>query len=247
MKREEGFTMIELLLALLIVAIVIGALTDGFVNANDSSLSSQRTISRFSVLQQQIERIHQIEAQNGFVGIALSSAPIAGCSTATVDPTSPSAFVCGSGCSETFSVQSNYNLTSESFPSASTIADSPESLLVDGCTVSGVSVSGGRLAPVQYADLSTGTTYASLSGVPTGDGYATVYTFVTATSTSGCNTSLGSCTGDVRRVIVAVVLGGQGADIGPNYPSYSTTVFVNPAASNQPGAPSGLKLLGYIS
>jgi hypothetical protein len=52
----------------------------------------------------------------------------------------------------------------------------------------------------------------------------------------------------VRRVIVATVLSHTGSrkNIGPNAPTYSTTLFINPVASNQPNQASGLKILGLI-
>lgn len=250
LASEEGFTMIELVVAIFIVVVVIGALAVGFVNANDSSLSSQRTLTRFSVVQQQIERIHQLQKQYGFTAIGLTSSPTAGCATSTADPTSPNAFVCGSGCSETFQVESNYNLTTESFPSAAPLGDTnPESLAVNGCTVSSVAISGGQLPPVQYVDMQTGTTYSSSASVPAADPYATIYTYVTLAGTAGCNSSLGTgvCTGDVRRVVLAAVLSAAGADLGSNYPTYATTILVNPVASNSSNTASGLELLGLIS
>lgn len=239
--------MVELVIGIFIIVLVIGALAVGFVRSNDSSFASQRLVSRFSVLQQQIESVRQTEKEYGFGAVALTSSPTAACSPTSGDPTNPDAFVCGSGCSETFSVQSNYNNTAETFPSTSTIADSPESLLVNGCAVGGNTIGGGQLAPIRYADLSSGTTYSSLSSVPSGDPYATVYTFVTQTNVAGCNSSLGSCTGDVRRVVVAVVLSASSIDIGNNYPAYASTVISNPAASNQPSTSSGLKIVGVVS
>lgn len=249
---EGGFTMIELVVAIFIVVVVVGALVEGFVNNNDSAYSSQRTLSRFSVLQQQIERVHELVKQYGFSAVALTSAPTAGCSTAATDPKSPTAFVCGSGCAETLKVQSNYNNTGESFPSSSqTVADSPESLLVNGCTVSSNAISGGQLAPVSYVDLSTD---ATTSTVPSSDPYATIYTYVMQTSTAGCASgtansgSFGtSCTGDVRRVVVAVVMSQTSSDVGANYPTYATTILANPVPSNQNNNSSGLKLLGLIT
>jgi len=111
---------------------------------------------------------------------------------------------------------------------------------------------------VQFVDLANGNTYTSLSSVPSGDPYATVYTFVTQASTVGCNASLGSCGADARRVILAAQLQQESVDSGVsypnatdaatklNYPTYSTTVFTNPAASNQPSTASGLSVVGLI-
>jgi hypothetical protein len=225
--------------------VVIGALALMFVQSGDSSLASQRQISRFSLLEQQMDRIRGTVKQYGFAALALTSSPSAGI-TPSADPTNPNDFVSGSGCAQTFTVKSNYNLTTEGFPTGQTVADSPESLLVNGCTVGGITISGGQLSPVQYVDLTTGTGYGAVASLPAGDPYATVDTYVTQTTTAGCNTSLGSCTGDVRRVILAVVLNSQTTDIGANYPAYSTTLFANPVPSDQTNTASGLKLLGVI-
>lgn len=242
----DGFTMIELVWAIFVVAVVIGALALLFAKANDSAFSSQRELDHVSVLEQQLERIRELVKQYGFSALALISTPVAGGSI-TANPTNPDVFVSGSGCSATLTVESNYNNTGESFPSQA-VSDSPEALLVNGCTVSGNAISGGQLAPTQYVDLATGTTYASSGSVPAGDPYDTVYTFVTQTTMVGCNTALsGSCSGDVRRVVLAVLPTRAAADLGPSYPTYSSTLFANPAASDQPTAPSGLRLLGVIT
>jgi type II secretory pathway pseudopilin PulG len=244
---EAGFTMIELVVAIFLVVVVMGALSALFVASNDSAFSSQRELDAVSVLQAQTERIHQTVAQYGFSAIALTAAP-AGPTDSPLpsDPTNPQDFVSGTGCSEGFTVQSNYNLTGESFPTSNKIADNPEPMLVNGCTVSGNAISGGQLAPVQYADLSTGAIYSSSASVPSGDKYATVYTFVTQTTAVGCNTALGSCTGDARRVVLAVLMNHSAADIGASYPTYATTVFANPIASDQTTTASGLRILGLI-
>lgn len=253
-RDQAGFTMIELVVGIFVTVAVIGALAALLISNNNGALASQRLLSSFSVLQKQIEQIHQTEKQYGFTAVALASAPTATCSPSTVNPTSPSAFVCGTGCSQTFTVEANYNSTTDSFLHSQSIADSPESLLVNGCTVSGNAVSGGQLSPLQYVDLQTGV--ASSSPPPT-DPYATVYTYVTQTTTAGCGSptgqgtgsgnSSGSCLGDVRRVVVAAVMNSTRSDLGSTHPTYSTTIITNPIASNQANTASGLRILGLIS
>jgi type II secretory pathway pseudopilin PulG len=245
--------MIELVVAMLIAAIVVGALTELFVNNHNSSFTNQRELSGVAVLQQQVEQIHQTVAQYGFTALALTSTPAGPTdSPLPLDPTDPDDFVGGSGCSGTFTVQSNYNLTTEAYPGPKVNGGNPESLLVNGCTVSGNSISGGQLAPVQYKDLLSGTMYSTASSIPKDsanfvDPYATIYTFVTQTTAVGCNAGLGSCSGDARRVIVAVLFSHRANDIfTTNYPTYATTVFANPTASNQPTQASGLRILGLI-
>jgi prepilin-type N-terminal cleavage/methylation domain-containing protein len=239
-RNQAGFTMIELLLAIFVLLLVVGALAALFVESNDSSFASQREFSRLSVLQQQIERIRQTVKQYGFSALALTSNPPAPTdATLPADPTDPDDFITGYGTSsEAFRVHANYNNTYEGV-----IAGTPaggEPLLVNGVNGTG----GGQVAPVQYADLTTG---ATSSSPPSGDPYVTVYTYVTQTNAVGCNSSLGSCAGDARRVVLAVVLQPALRTTTPQYPTYSTTIFVNPTASNQPNKPSGLTLLGLIS
>jgi type II secretory pathway pseudopilin PulG len=239
--EADGFTMIELVVSIFIVIIVMGALSALFVTSNDSSFASQRELSQLSVLQQQIEHTRQVVKEYGFSALALTSTPNQPTdSPLPLNPTNPDDFVSGTGCSEAFTVESNYNSTSESYPTSEKIADNPEPLLANGCN----SISGGQLAPVQYVDLTTG---ATSSSAPSSDPYGTVYTFVTQTTAVGCNTSLsGGCTGDARRVILAVILKRTAADIGPSYPTYSTTVLTNPVASDQTANASGLRILGLI-
>jgi type II secretory pathway pseudopilin PulG len=236
--KDAGFTMIELVVSMFIGILVIGAAALIFANSNDSSLASQRQFSLGSVLQQQIENIRATVDRYGFGALAMTSTPTA-VATST-DPTSPDAFITGSGCSATFTVQANYNSTSEAFASGSSIPDSPESLVVNGCTVAGTAISGGQLTPVQYADLTTGVVTSS---APASDPYATVYIFVTQTSEAGCsNVTTNACGADLRRVVVAAVLSAEGTDIGTNYPQYSTTVFANPVATDQSNTASTLEL-----
>jgi hypothetical protein len=76
-----------------------------------------------------------------------------------------------------------------------------------------------------------------------------LYTYVTQTGAVGCAVSDG-CNGDARRVIVAAVLHNPSSptrrNIGPNAPTYSTTVLTNPVASDQPNRANGLWVLGLL-
>jgi hypothetical protein len=237
---------------MILVIVVFSALALLFADANDSSLASQGQVSRISVLQQQIEKIRDTVSQYGFSALALSSNPAAPSdSPLPKNPADPNDFITGSGTSgEAFLVENNYNDTT-----AGVVTDTPstgEPLLAP---VTGVG--GGQIAPVQCVDLSTGTPYpdpanaACSTIVPVAaDPYATINTYVTQASIAGCNTLLGSCASDVRRVIVAAVLHYPYANarltLGPTLPTYSTTVMSNPVASNQVAAASGLRILGLI-
>jgi hypothetical protein len=246
--------MIELVVAIFIGVAVISAAAAIFANANDSSLASQRQYSLVSALQQQIENVHELVDQHGFGVLAMTGSVTAG--TASGDPTDPRAYVSGTGCTQTFAVKANYNGGTETYASGglstdpTEIADGPETLVENGCQIPGASsgtpFSGGQISPApQYFDISTGVTSTT---APTSDPYAALYTFVTETTQAGCGqTAANACQADVRRVVVAAVLSAGGTDFGTNYPTYSTTIFANGAASDQTNSASGLRILGLIS
>jgi type II secretory pathway pseudopilin PulG len=246
---SPGFTLIEVMAAMLIAMVVIGALVFLFMNSNNGSLANQREMSQLSVLQQQIESVRQLVKQSGFGALALNGNPAQPAdSTLPLSPTDPNDFITGwNTASEAFLVESNYNSTSACGSPPCVIAGTPSTGEPLIAPVTGVS--GGLLAPVQYVDIASGTSYPSAAGVPSGDAYAIVNTYVTQASTTGCNASLGgSCAGDTRRVILAVRLSNPGArtNIGVNTPTYSTTIFANPIPSNQPNSAGGLRILGLI-
>lgn len=243
LRSADGFTMIEVLAALFVALVVIGSLALVLATNNSSSLASQLQVSRLSVLQQQIEKVRNVVTQYGFSALALNANPSAPTdSSLPSDPTDPNDFVTGHGTSsEAFLIESNYNNTSEGVLSDTPSTGEP---LLDPDTGS----SGGQVSPVQCFDLATPATPASCSTLAGGtDAYATVYTYITQTGTVGCKAG-GNCTGDARRVVVAVLLhhpGSPSKDLGPNTPTYSTVVLTNPLASDYPSSASGL-LLGLV-
>lgn len=237
--------MIEVLAALFVVLVVIGSLALVLATNDSSSLASQLQVSRLSVLQQQIEKVRNVVSQYGFGALALNANPSGPTdSTLPGNPTDPNDFITGHGTSgEAFRVENNYNNTSQGV-----LSDTPSNgePLLDPNTGS----SGGQVSPVQCIDLASPTSPASCSALAGGtDAYATVYTYVTQTTTVGCKAS-GGCTGDARRVVVAVLLHHPKApssrNLGPNTPTYSTAVITNPLASNYPTSASGLRILGLI-
>jgi hypothetical protein len=239
--------MIEVMAALFVALAAISSLALMLASNNKSSLASQLQISRLSVLQQQIEKARNVVSQYGFSALALNANPAAPTgSPLPSNPIDPNDFITGHGTSsEAFLVESNYNKTSDGVISSDVQNGQgvPEPLLDPN-----TGVSGGQVSPVQCVDLSSPGSSSSCSALASGtDPYATVYTYVTETGTVGCKTSNG-CTGDARRVIVAVLLHhpGTSRDIGPNTPTYSTVVITNPLASDYPSTASGLRVLGLI-
>jgi type II secretory pathway pseudopilin PulG len=245
LRSTGGFTIVEVLAALMMVLLVLGALALFFANNNDSSLASQREISQLSVLQQQIERVRDVVSQYGFGALALNAEPSApSASPLPNNPKDPNDFITGYGTgSEAFLVENNYNNAAEGVLSDTPSTGEP---LLDPNT----GAAGGQISPLQCVDLATGN-QASCGSLASGSNpYATVYTYITQTSTVGCAGATGSCSGDARRVIVAAVVQNPVAsarrNIGPNTPTYSTTVITNPVASDQSNQASGLRFLGYV-
>lgn len=242
-RSEEGFTVIEVLVAMALAILAIGALTNLFITGNDSALSAQRQSQLISVADQQIEKIRERLKTNpsGFAALAMSATPGAGTSTTlgtdTYAHTDPNFFVktqAGCGASGAgYEIQTNYNHTDEGTP-----ASVPS---FTGCTTG-----------VEPLVISAGGLVAPLTtGVTVGSGTASVYAYVTATNL-GClggsgdyvSGVAGACYADARRVIVAVQLDTPGGrtDIGQVTPAYVSTIFTNPVPSNQPNASVGLTL-----
>jgi type II secretory pathway pseudopilin PulG len=256
LKREEGMTLVEVIVAMFLLALIVGALADAFVNNNQSALASQRQTQLLSILEQRIEYVHQVLTQNyattGFSTVALRSNPSKGVDTTLPgSPTDPNDFITpyvtgfttsSSGTAENFLIEKNYNSTSEGTIDGGSQTYSEE-LEVDPTN--------GKIDPVVYVDTVTGTTYVPPATVPVADPYVTVYTFITAT-TLGSNTTLTACnssvgvttaTGDGRRVIVAAVPSPTGrTDLGSNTPQYSSTILGAPIPGNQCQAASGLRI-----
>jgi prepilin-type N-terminal cleavage/methylation domain-containing protein len=236
-QQEPGFTLLEVIVAVLLIALVIGALGSFFVSDNDSALAGQRQVNLLAVAQAQIESIHQTVKQYGFTALWLNADPATPTdSTLPTNPGDPDDFVKGDGTSSaSFLVEQNYNNTAlgeiSNAPAAGEPLLTPEycaTLASGSCTTPGV-------APEK--------TVTALPATATNGGaIVTVYTYVTVPSIActGCAAS------DSRRVVIAVVLnnpGGTGrGDLGPNKPFYLTTMISNAVPTNDPSSASGLRL-----
>jgi type II secretory pathway pseudopilin PulG len=263
---EQGFTIIEVLVAAVILIAVIAATSALFIQGSDASLASQRQSQAISVADEQIEMIREEVKTKGFDALAMSALPSTGSGSSLnaiglgntyTDPNhfvTPSQTGCGSS-SAGYAIEANWDDSSEgpatevtpfaSCADTTSTVDEPLEVL-----------SGGFVAPQQ-------------TSIAVGSDTATVDTYVTD-SYVGCNGSLGSCpsttsgsvtgcswpTGttasttcaDARRVIVAVVMNNHGyatggrSEIGPNSPVYVSTIFTNPNPSNSPDNPAGVTL-----
>jgi prepilin-type N-terminal cleavage/methylation domain-containing protein len=86
--REQGFTLIEVLVAALILILVVSAGTALFVSGADSSVTSQRRSQLISIADAQIETVRQEVKTKGFAALAMTAAPSA-LSTSTIPNTAP--------------------------------------------------------------------------------------------------------------------------------------------------------------
>jgi type II secretory pathway pseudopilin PulG len=255
---EAGFTVIEVIVAMALAVILIGALTNLFITGNNSALSAQRHSQLIAVADQQIEKIRQLvkTSSSGFAGLALSGAPAAD-PTLTANATfksngvaylDPYHFVTAAGnCGPSslgYAIETNYDNTAEgtlaSVPAFTSCPSGVEPLLIK----TGVTNTYG--APV-VGFVSPGPTTVTV-----GSGTASVYTYVTATSL-GCSSPgtadyvagvAGACFGDARRVTVAVrlITTNDRSNIGPSTPVYVSTIVSNPVPSNQTSSSTGITL-----
>lgn len=263
---EEGFTLIEVMVAVLMLVLIVSAATVLLVHGNNNSVASERNAQLISVADQQIETIRQQVKTKGFNALAMTSAPVTTGSSGTLafnsnTPTNPNYFVSsGTGCganNQGYAIEANYDDISEG--AASGVVP------WTGCTNT-------TTAPTMVAEpleiLSGGFVTPAQTNVTVGSDTATVYTFVTDTYV-GCTTAVGgtattcpTTTGgiisgcswpttttasttcaDARRVIVGVVLNNHGSYvIGQSSPVYESTIFTSPTPANTPNTSIGLTL-----
>jgi type II secretory pathway pseudopilin PulG len=252
MIREDGMTLIEVVVAAFCLAVVAGAAATQFAISDRSSLSNQHNSQLIAAADQQLEAIRQQVKTSGFSSLALSSAPSTGSNSTLPGSTSvhtdPNDFVsASSGCGTKnlgYLIENNWDDASEGVASGV----SPWSGCPTGAEPLVVSATG-FVAPKQTITVGglSATAYAYVTD--TNIGCAT-----TTGTSNGCYTSGTSSytpVGDAKRVIVAVVLGnggtnniGTGASYtsGQNSPVYVSTIFANPVPSNQVNSSIGITL-----
>jgi prepilin-type N-terminal cleavage/methylation domain-containing protein len=221
-RSEDGFTLIEVLVAMAIALISIGALADLFSNGQTASVATQRQSELVTVAQQQIEQLREEVKVDGFSALAMSSAP-----TVSTDPTNPDYYLTNSASS--YYIASNWNgSTGTSGAAAANIA-----------TYAGTTAGSEPLCT-----SSSGGVSPTAQTVSEGSNTIQVWTIVTQT-TVGPTASVNSpCTDDSRRVIVAArfVNSGTRQDQGPTTPLYISTIFTNPIPTNQASGAVGISL-----
>jgi prepilin-type N-terminal cleavage/methylation domain-containing protein len=269
--REQGFTLIEVLVGLMMLAFIVTAGSTLYIAGNHGSVAGQRLSQLISVADQQIETIREEVKTQGFAELAMQTTPSAlpsafaytsyDSSTLNADP---NAFVvskagCGAS-SEEFKIEANYDNTGEGQPVDPQQTTANASLPWSSCD-SGTE-------PLEVISSTTLAFVKPQQTVSVGTDTAVVDTYVTDTYV-GCNsggfsscpsTSSGSivCSSsnfptagspssttcaDARRVTVAVVLNRHGRyDIGPAAPVYVSAIFTNPTPANEPTNTVGLTL-----
>lgn len=268
---EQGFTLIEVLVGLLMLVFIVTAGSTLYIAGNHGSLAAQRLSQLISVADQQIETIREEVKTQGFAELAMQATPSAlpsayaytsyDSSTLNADPNAFVVAKTGCGASnEEFKIEANYDNTAESQPVDPQQTSANASLPWSSCD------SGAE--PLEIISSTTLAFVKPQQTVPVGTDAAVVDTYVTDTYV-GCNsggfsscpsTSSGSiaCSSsnfptagspssttcsDARRVTVAVVLNRHGRyDLGPSAPVYVSAIFTNPTPANEPTNTLGLTL-----
>lgn len=246
LRRDEGgFTLIEVVIAALCLALILGAAATLFGTGNASSLASQRQAEAVDIADHYMENIRQALKTNtyGFSALAMNATPLAGTggtapgnAAAHTDPNDFAVSAAGCGASNRgYQIESNWDNTGEG--TASTVSSwsgcgtGVEPLVID--TLHGI------VQPSQTVTIGSGS--SAVTG--TVDSYVTdTNVGCASTDPGGCNSSnAGTPLGDARRVIVAVVIDSGGSHrIGPNTPIYISSIFTNPVPSNQSNTPLGI-------
>jgi type II secretory pathway pseudopilin PulG len=127
---ERGFTLIEVLVAALVLILIVSAGTGLFIHGEDSSIAAQRNSELISLADAKIETIRQEVKTEGFAALAMSVNPQtlntstipntapAG-TTIAIDPANSSFYKTVTGCgssNEEYAIQRNYDSSTVSAP-----------------------------------------------------------------------------------------------------------------------------------
>jgi type II secretory pathway pseudopilin PulG len=260
---EDGFSLIEVLVAALMLILIVTAAAALFAHGEDSSISGQRESELISVADQQMETIRREVKTMGFNNLVMESSPTAlplsfpNSSYTSSLKADPDAFAktkngCGPASLE-YEIESNYGNNTEPPPASldswSTCDSGFEPLEIDTGDPSAVvsqpqqtSVAVGSDTAV--VDTFVTDTYVGCVGNGSTCPAATNGTVQASVCTypGGSNPSSTVCT-DARRVIVAVALNDHGKyELGPVAPVYLSAIFTDPVPSNEPTSSLGLTL-----
>jgi prepilin-type N-terminal cleavage/methylation domain-containing protein len=196
---ERGFTIIEVMIAVLVLVVGLVGTLQAFISADDGNMATQQAQALSTAAEQQLEQLRAMT----YNSLALSSLPTGtgdgnGTGDTSGDPSDPDYWVSGSY------LKIANNFAQEAGGLLSTVAATGEAL------ISGGSVSPG---PVTV----------------TSDGYTvTIYRYISWVVDSCVLGSVNLCPGaeDAKRITVAAVL--SGSNIKAAKPFWLTTIIANP-------------------
>jgi prepilin-type N-terminal cleavage/methylation domain-containing protein len=200
---EQGFTIIEVMVAVLVVAVALVGTLQAFISSDHGNLATQETQAVSTAAEQALEQLRAMS----YTSIALSSIPIQTGSGNPVgdtsgDPEDPDYWVSGTN------LLIPNNFSQETSGILSTVASAGEAL-----------IGGGSISPGPVTVSS--------------DGFSvTIYRYVTWVVDSCLLGSLNLCPGiqDAKRITVAAVLTGTGTGTSAPKPFWLSTIIANPTA-----------------
>jgi hypothetical protein len=221
---QDGFLLMEIIMAAALSIVLVLAISATLGKALFFSKGHQSQAAGLAIAQREIENAHKLVAQHGFDALALSGQPDAPSDGPLArNPDNPNDLITAYGTSQqAYLVEKDFRDTTQG-PQAT------ERLIIGA--------SSAYPTPGTVAPITTNVTSGALT--------ATVYRYVTEHN-EACATA-GACTGDSRRVIIAVVpTVPDGIELQSRKPVYVMTVIDNPAPESARSG-SGLRIGANIS
>ncbi len=200
---EQGFTIIEVMVAVLVVAIALIGTLQAFISSDHGNLATQETQAVSTAAEQALEQLRAMS----YSSLALSSFPI---QTGTGNPTGDT-----SGDPE----YPDYWISGTNLQIPNNFAQIGSGTLATVASVGEALIGGGTINPGPVTVSSDGFT-------------VTIYRYVTWVVDSCLLGSLNLCPGtqDAKRITVAAVLTGTGTGTSPPKPFWLSTIVANPQA-----------------
>jgi type II secretory pathway pseudopilin PulG len=237
-RDERGFTLVEVLMAAVILIVGIGAAVTALGAPTRQSYSAQRLAQAAAIAEGDLEQIVARPNVN-WSNICLNSMPGTDPSPAdagSANPSNPDAFVTTAGGEPAFAVQESYHDQGTYLTGLS----GPERLV--GCApgVSGIAqtapVPGGVQGTIyRFITYRTGQCVPNLG--PTVQSSVQPLASLIGSLTNALTSKIGggvnlwcSATNNNKRVTIAVVLSSVENGVGPSKPVYASTLAPNPSA-----------------
>ncbi len=200
---EQGYTLIEVMVAVLVLAVALMGTMQAFISSDHGNLETQETQAVSTAAEQALEQLRAMS----YSSLALSSLPIhTGTGNPTGDtsgdPEDPDYWISGTN----LVIPNNFSQVSSGI--LSTVSSAGEAL-----------IGGGTISP--------GPTTVSSDGFT-----VTIYRYVTWVVDSCLYGSINLCPGvqAAKRITVAAVLTGTGTGTSPPKPFWLSTTIANPNA-----------------